>query len=266
MPPPTRRRRRSRDRTIAFATRSLRGGRVFRRQRDHAARRLPRRMRGGVTTSRFAQPPMQELFGCSGAEVSLGTRELGPWRSECRQSDCRPDRPEASRCAELDRDDRNVAKQTSAEISRNARLLLEPNAPSARAQSSGTEPDRFSRRLRIGDDLSSGRENLLGCHDDGSIQKSCMSAVFVSRWSLAGRSLTSREISVCRLRRCANVCGRWRLMRAFGLTYPARRSVSRSSSCARRSLNCAARTRSSRQPACFLRPSSTQTGRGERVH
>ena len=32
------------------------------------------------------------------------------------------------------------------------------------------EPGRVSRRLRIEDDLSSGQENLRGCHDLGSTQ------------------------------------------------------------------------------------------------
>jgi len=34
------------------------------------------------------------------------------------------------------------------------------------------EPGRFSRRLRIEDDLSSGLENLHRCHDHGGIRKS----------------------------------------------------------------------------------------------
>lgn len=75
------------------------------------------------------------------------------------------------------------------------------------------EPGRVSRRLDIGDDLSSGQESLLGCHDDRSIQKSCISGVFASCWSPAGRFRISLGTSACRWRRCASVCGRWRLMR-----------------------------------------------------
>ncbi len=37
---------------------------------------------------------------------------------------------------------------------------------------SATEPGRVSRRLRIEDDLSLGQENLYGCHDLGSTQRS----------------------------------------------------------------------------------------------
>ena len=51
-----------------------------------------------------------------------------------------------------------------------------------------------------------------------------------------------------------------------GRICPPVRSVRRSSSYARRTSSCAARTRSSRQRASFSRPSSTQTGRSERVH
>jgi len=48
--------------------------------------------------------------------------------------------------------------------------------------------------------------------------------------------------------------------------YPRVRSGSRSSSLSVRTSSCAARTRSSKRRACFLRPSSTQTERGERVY
>lgn len=75
----------------------------------------------------------------------------------------------------------------------------------------------------------------------------------------------SRTISGCILRRCASVCTRRRPIAACGRTCRAVRSGRRSSGCAGRTSSCAVRNEILKAASVFLRPSSTQPDRSERI-